>query len=335
MPTLPNDNQIELPNAFKVRLTLRFSLPKIKKQKASRSFGIYWSESLGLGVLWPEPTDEELEAFYETEAYGAYLSGKEERKASSESLSDRLLRRIAQVFDKSDPWPAEYLIPSLNGSENVCDIGCGSGVLLKTLRPHCRSAYGIDPSGVSLDCLKSQGIEAFQGTAEELPREVLGKSFDLITMQHSLEHCRNPATALQNIRKICAPTGRLLIEVPNHENFGFSKYGPAWYHSDAGRHLHFFTARSLAKLASLTGWQTKEVGYFLYTRQFSENWIASMQNVWDNLYLKETPPGTRRAKKADRLIDLLCSATMRRPRRYEVLRVVLSPSGIVQSKEPT
>ncbi|MEM9126538.1 MAG: class I SAM-dependent methyltransferase [Pseudomonadota bacterium] len=307
---------------------MRYTLPRIWTQETSREFGIYWSDALMYGTLQPVPEADELLKFYDSDRYSDYLSGVGKTKSTprKEGLVDKIITKLAWQLDKGDPEAAEYLVQNVDISGHICDIGCGDGQLLKTLQPHCRSATGIDPSKVSIQALAEKELDGFLGTAEVLPVEVLERRFDVITMQQSLEHCSDPVLAMQNIRGICATNGRLLVEVPNHECFGFAKYGPAWFHTDAGRHIHFFTARSLGELAASTGWQALHFGYFSYTRQFSASWISSMQEVWDRLYDTPSIPGARRAKQSDRLTDLMSTAFAQRGLQYDVVRMVCAPA---------
>lgn len=301
-------------------LTLRYDLPKIWTQAQSRRFGLYWSEELAFGKIHPEPTAQELDLFYDTAQYDAYMSGTRE-EVSTRSMLDRLLTKAAWHSDRSEPPAAGFLAPHLTGSETVCDVGCGSGVFLGQIAPQVAAVTGVDPSAVSLRTLAEKGMEAYPGTGEALPEALAARQFDLVSMQQSLEHCLDPGRALANLRGICREGGHCLIEVPNHENFGFDKYGAAWFHADVGRHVHFFTARSLAALMTHAGFAPQHVGYLSYTRQFTPEWIHAMQEVWDSLYGAGGASGVPRPEKIDKLRDFLTSVGLPKARKYDVLRI--------------
>lgn len=144
---------------------------------------------------------------------------------------------------------------------------------------------GIDPSEVSGEAVRRRGIEFYYGTAEAMPPEVTSRRFDIVTMTHSLEHCRDPHLALTNIRRLLSNDGIAVIEVPNMECLGFRTYHHAWYHTDAGRHLHFFTQKSLAELCRSADLSPIAIEFSSFTRQFSRGWIADMAKVWDNLFV--------------------------------------------------
>lgn len=301
-------------------LTLRYDLPKIWTQAQSRRFGLYWSDALAFGKVYPEPTSQELDRFYDTARYDEYMSGTQKAQAAR-SVLDRVLTKAAWHSDRSEPPAAAFLAPYLTGAETVCDVGCGSGVFLSQIAPQVAAVTGVDPSAVSLRTLAAKGMEGHPGTGEALPEAFAGRQFDLVSMQQSLEHCLDPGRALANLRSICRDGGHCLIEVPNHENFGFEKYGAAWFHADVGRHVHFFTAKSLVALMEHAGFAPAHTGYLSYTRQFAPEWISAMQDVWDNLYGEAADPEVPRPEKIDKLRDFLASVGLPKARKYDVLRV--------------
>lgn len=115
--------------------------------------------------------------------------------------SERLLRRLL----------AERRLPERG---RLLDIGCGNGVLLRTFS-------GIAPdwtlAGADLDDRHRATVEAipgverfYAGPAEEIPDQ-----FDVITMQHVLEHVPEPVDVLGKLAGRLNPGGVLFIQVPN------------------------------------------------------------------------------------------------------------------------
>lgn len=304
-----------------VPLRLRYVFPKIWTQKQSRPFGLYWSDDLAFGKLHPAPMLEELDRFYAFDTYDDYLSGTSDVSRTYPSFTERVITRLAWLRDRSEPGGSKFLRPRVTRDHTVCDVGCGSGNLLAGLQPHVKVVTGVDPSPASLAALEQKGFEGLEGTAEDLPQALRERRFDLVTMQQSLEHCRDPATALDNIRALCADHGHCLIEVPNHACFGFDRYGPVWFHTDAGRHLHFFTAKSLCALLEHAGFAPLHVGYRNYTRQFGGDWYRSMQEVWDGLYRDGSAAPVSRPTPKNAALDFVKSLTLEPAQQYDVLRV--------------
>src|SRR6185437_15641476 len=111
-------------------LTKTLEFPKIWTQAVSRPFAIYWSDTLGFGSLYPSPTEQELNDFYDIPSYMDYLAGTEKPQTST-SLGERAVVKLAYLFDRgvNDPIPT-LLNLCRSKTPAVCDIGCGSGEFL-------------------------------------------------------------------------------------------------------------------------------------------------------------------------------------------------------------
>jgi hypothetical protein len=112
----------------------RYAIPKIWTQEKSRPFGIYWSDKLAFGRLWPEPTDDELAAFYATSKYGDHLSGTAPKPGSAKAtILSRAVVKIAWHADHGQNDPISTIM-SLRSPHTVCDLGCGSGAFLAAMK---------------------------------------------------------------------------------------------------------------------------------------------------------------------------------------------------------
>jgi hypothetical protein len=142
-------------------LLLKYPLPKIWTQKSSRPFGIYWSEALSYGCLWPEPTEAELNSFYDHPDYDAYLSGipKKRTTNSRRSLLFRILVKIAWLSDHGVNDPLPTILSMTEKSPEVCDIGCGNGTFLSRMRDHDAIPTGVDPSSVSAAAVRLRCLD--------------------------------------------------------------------------------------------------------------------------------------------------------------------------------
>ncbi len=102
----------------------------------------------------------------------------------------------------------------------VLDLGAGTGrfaaALLKAFR--C-PVVAVEPSEAMLkegEGLRLRGIIRLQGTAESIP--LTAKSVDLVWMSQVLHHLDNETLALQEIRRVLSPGGRLAIRNATKEN---------------------------------------------------------------------------------------------------------------------
>lgn len=327
---LPNEIPSPLPGGEPMRL--RHWLPHVWTQRAAadrRPFGIYWSQRDGIGRVFPEPTDAELARFYDTAAYAAYMGQRAAAAAPTAAaarphLATRILRRLAAGLERGTPLDAARVHRLVGGATaRICDLGCGAGELLLALRALGHDVLGVDPNPTAFATGVQSGLRVLRGTAEALPADLPRGAFDVVVMSHSLEHCRDPLLALRHAHGLLRPGGRMVCDVPNHASAGFAVSGPCWFHTDAGRHLWFFTPAALRAMATATGLTVDGFEFDGGARQF--DWIGSEQEVWDALYGDgrrgplPTPPRPSVARQAKMLLGALLGGA---PARHDAVRLL-------------
>jgi SAM-dependent methyltransferase len=154
----------------------------------------------------------------------------------------------------------------------VLDVGCGNGAFLLSAKRRGWRAFGLDNSVVPAELLAPHGIEVSVGDAVEYLRQQRA-GFDLIHMNHSLEHIPQAAETLLVARDALAPGGVLHVEVPNElDNVVYralallgrkrkrgSLLGRSRPASAPSPHLYFFNRRSLRRLAQRAGFSSIDV----------------------------------------------------------------------------
>jgi SAM-dependent methyltransferase len=236
------------------------------------------------------------------------------------SLLSRVVVKIAWLNDHGVVDPLATILSMTKKSPEVCDIGCGVGTLLSGMRDHGAMPTGVDPSPVSAEAVRLKNIEFHSGTAEALPSALSDRRFDVVSMFHCLPCCREPALAVSNAVSLLKPDGLLVIEVSNMDCLGFRKYGPVWWHTDAGRNLQFFTKASLIKLLLRAGAKPVKWEYRGFVTQFTPGWIDQMAVVWDRLFKgrSNSPPKPSLLISMSYLPRALLSD---KSRKYESIRV--------------
>jgi SAM-dependent methyltransferase len=226
------------------------------------------------------------------------------------------------------------------GNHEICDLGCGNGDLLAEFKARGHSVVGVEVDEDARRNAGEKGIETHVGYAEALPDAVKRRTFDLVTMIHVLEHCADPLLALRNAYDLLRPGGYLAVEVPNNEAIFAERLGPAWFNCDAGRHLNFFTAKSLVAALQSLDLEILACRYSGYVSAFQNKRIAAEQATWDLLYKTEDascadqPRGSQprvrhplRNSKLRQWLALLRTAAARPARKYEVLGVLCRHGG--------
>ncbi|MEG4394201.1 class I SAM-dependent methyltransferase [Microcoleus sp. BROC3] len=99
-------------------------------------------------------------------------------------------------------------------------MGCANGELMEELQADGHKVWGVEPDRQALVFAQQRGLDVFYGTAESLPPEVKSRQYDMIVMNHVLEHTRDPLLALRNAMSLLVDGGKLVMEVPNNSCIG-------------------------------------------------------------------------------------------------------------------
>jgi SAM-dependent methyltransferase len=116
------------------------------------------------------------------------------------------------TFDRR--WP--FLAPHVRPGARVLEIGCSSGFMLYPLRERGAQVFGVDPSDVFTEYVRTQGVPVYR-TLDEL-RAAETEPFDLIMHFFVLEHVRDPEAFLAEQLAMLKPGGRIVLEVPSRED---------------------------------------------------------------------------------------------------------------------
>lgn len=140
---------------------------------------------------------------------------------------------------------------------SVIDIGCGNGDFLLQLPKGIFQTYGVEINKDGCEICRRKGIRVYNQELHQIDFE--GKTFDVATMWHVLEHVENPVMMLKSIRRILNDQGILIFQVPNCDSYGFRWGRKNWFHLDSPRHLIHFNLRSIKKLCGSSGFEIKAI----------------------------------------------------------------------------
>lgn len=227
-------------------IRLRFTGFSNRMPDDGRSWPVFECLSCGHGFVNPQPSAEELNAFYDA-AYEAY----DERHAAE--ADDETVIVKAKAAGNLDGIP-------LPEGKRVLDLGCGGGYFLNLCRQLGAMVQGIEPSPHGATIARGQGIPVFEGTLDDFISEHGTERFDIITSHHVLEHVPDPVGTLAKLRSLLANGGLMKIMVPNAASPFARKLGADWHSVDLPIHLHQFSEKSLVKAADLAGLSTIDVG---------------------------------------------------------------------------
>ena len=110
---------------------------------------------------------------------------------------------------------AELLVPVVDGSDRIADIGCGTGSLTALLAQAGHRVHGVDFSWAMLElaCAKTVNFdpepEFTLGDASNPP--LPAGAFDAVLSRHVLWTLPDPSAALAAWIRLLAPGGRLVL----------------------------------------------------------------------------------------------------------------------------
>jgi 2-polyprenyl-3-methyl-5-hydroxy-6-metoxy-1,4-benzoquinol methylase len=148
-------------------------------------------------------------------------------------------------------WVAETLAPD----RRLLDVGSSFGHFLSEARTRF-DATGIELSEMAVDASKKlfEGVRSFVGSIYEPPDEARGP-WDAITLWDVIEHVPDPRGALERIRDLLAPGGRLYLSTPDAGSAVARLLGKRWHYLDPVQHIVLFDRENLTTLLERTGFR--------------------------------------------------------------------------------
>ena len=209
----------------------------------------------------PVLSDAEVSAHYPPEYYGA-------RNRRFNPLFEAMIR----VFRSRRARMIERKV----STGRLLDVGCGRGLLPYMMRLRGWEAHGIELSENSAAHAREVlGVPVHVGSVEGSPFPPA--SFDAVVFWHVLEHIRDPRAAIRRAHDLLAPSGLLVVAVPNFESLQARVGGRGWFHLDVPRHYQHFGLKVLERLLAEEGFAVETVSHFAL-EQNPYGWIQSLLN---------------------------------------------------------
>ncbi|MGE3316198.1 MAG: class I SAM-dependent methyltransferase [Planctomycetaceae bacterium] len=220
----------------------------------------------GLGRLNPLPDPQTIANFYPPEYYGV--------------TGAKFVPAIESLIRIVGARQARALTRGLAARSRVLDIGCGRGVLLKTLADMGFDTHGFE---ISENAAAGADTRAQIRIAPSLAQAgYRGRYFDSVILWHVLEHLPDPRETLLEIRRIMRRGARLAVSVPNFSSAQARWAGPAWFHLDLPRHLYHFPRTALKRLMTECGFECVTEHHFSL-RQNPFGWVQSALNKFPQI----------------------------------------------------
>jgi SAM-dependent methyltransferase len=140
--------------------------------------------------------------------------------------------------------------------QKILDIGCGLGWLLSYLNDDW-DKYGIEISKFASNHAKQFG-KIHHGTLDDFSDNI---NFDVIVMNHVIEHLDFPVEALNKIINMLSDCGVLIIGTPDFDSAAARRYGSNFRLLNDPTHISLFSSDSMHRCLRDQGFKIIKVEY--------------------------------------------------------------------------
>jgi 2-polyprenyl-3-methyl-5-hydroxy-6-metoxy-1,4-benzoquinol methylase len=226
-------------------------------------YTLYLCEECRVGITVPMPSPEELSVLYTRGNYRS-ISGKRFNPFIESLIYSFRLRRKLRI--------EKYIKKG-----RILDIGCGRGLFLDVMRRHGWSVAGVEFNEETASyAAETYGLNVIAGNPPDWRFDK--ESFDVITINHVIEHVHKPAEMISECNRLLRKGGLLVIAVPNIYSLQASAGKGSWFHLDIPHHLYHFSEEGLFILLKKNSYK------ILKTRRFDLEynpfgWLQTLLNL--------------------------------------------------------
>jgi len=214
-------------------------------------------------ITEPQPQEEALSGYYESEDYISHTDSKR-------SLFEKAYHFVKSIALRSklnliNSWSPE--------KGTLLDIGAGTGDFLWVAKQDGWKTTGIEPNSKARNSAEGKGISFAENLAS-----LQDDSFDVITMWHVLEHIPDLDFQIRELKRLLKPQGTVIVAVPNFKSYDAKYYGNFWAAFDVPRHLWHFSKTSIKLLFQKQDMELKKV----LPMKFDAFYVALLSEKYKN-----------------------------------------------------
>lgn len=160
----------------------------------------------------------------------------------------------AAAFQKS---AREIMDFAARKSGKLLDVGCGVGWVVAEAKKRGFDAVGIDEAAPYVSVGKKYLKANLQSISLENFRT--SRKFDIVVLNHVLEHIEKVEEFLEKIKTLLAPGGALVVACPNNRSLMHFIFRDRWYGRQPAQHVWQFTPEILRTLLLKNGFRIKKM----------------------------------------------------------------------------
>lgn len=193
-----------------------------------------------------EPDHVQIQAW---DPHHQHFVDRDPRRYEKERLQTRDFARTRKLINELHPHRGKLL-----------EIGSGLGFLLAEFKQDGWDVLGVEPDASycqhAREVLGVPSIDTILETAG-----LADETFDVMIMNHVIEHLGDPLATLSEINRVLRPGGHLVLETPRYDTLMFRLLGRRERSINCSGHIYFFTTRTLRSLYEAAGFQTVQLAY--------------------------------------------------------------------------
>ncbi len=186
----------------------------------------------------PRMTDKECGKFYSSDMYRRCYEGEDYLRTYEDRYAPRHSRHI---FDEISGTR------TVDTTVSVLEVGAGGGWNLVLFANAGASVVGVDYSESLVNMGNRHGLNMKKGSIEDIKG-----SYDIIIINHALEHFSDPVESLKKIACHLDKAGLLYIGVPNIMNFSMGQL--------QNSHAYYFTPLTFEYYCAKAGLKPIKIG---------------------------------------------------------------------------
>jgi SAM-dependent methyltransferase len=118
-----------------------------------------------------------------------------------------------RIYENEGNAPLLELAPARAG--RALDCGCGAGANARILRSRGWEVTGVTLSPGERDRALAHCTRIVLADLEQPLPDPVGGGYDLVLLSHVLEHLLHPERLLEDLKRVLAPDGVVLVALPN------------------------------------------------------------------------------------------------------------------------
>ncbi len=140
-----------------------------------------------------------------------------------------------------------------HSGKRLLDVGCGNGEFLRRAMEMGLRCSGCEPDQAAAELCRKEGLDVLHGDAFDPSLDPL--RFDVITLNHVIEHVEDPAHLIVRLHTLLQPGGVLWMGLPNPSAIGIGVFGAGWKGLHPPFHLAIPDQRVLKRWLSAAGFE--------------------------------------------------------------------------------